>query len=238
MHDARDEAAARNNAKWCAAVWQSHGLPVEQECGFWICARETPQYYPNLITVDLGADPSLQETFIADFLRSHPSLPASVKDSFAALDLHTVGMTPLFDARWLVRPAGMKTTIDSALQWHRIDDRQLAAWEAAWRADGPGGARIFRPPLLADPSTIVLGGFDGQGAIKAGGIAYDAAGALGITNVFGSRRQFIQTLGSMRPESAMLCYAAGDQIQRALQDGFQALGPLRVWVRKSDASRG
>jgi hypothetical protein len=234
MHDARDEAAALNNAKWCAAVWRSHGLPVEQALSLWICERETPQYYPNVITVDLGADPRLQEKFIADLLKSHPSLDVSVKDSFASLDLHTVGMTPLFDARWLVRPAGIEPTIDSTLQWRRIDDEiQLAAWEAAWRTAGPRGPRIFCPPLLSDPCAIVLGGFDEHDAILAGGIAYDAAGALGITNVFGSRRQFIQALGSMRPESGMVCYAADNDIRSALQEGFQVLGALRIWVRRT-----
>jgi hypothetical protein len=234
MHDARDEAAALNNAKWCAAVWRSHGLPVEQALGLWVCERETPQYYPNVITVDLGADPRLQKKLIEDLLRSHPSLDVSVKDSFASLDLHTVAMTPLFDARWLVRPAGVKVTIEPTLQWRRIDDEeQLAAWETAWRTVGTRGPRIFRPPLLLDPCTIVLGGFDEREAILAGGIAYDAAGALGITNVFGSRQQFIQALGSMRPESGMVCYAAGNDIRLALQDSFQVLGSLRIWVRRT-----
>jgi hypothetical protein len=233
MHDARDEAAALNNAKWCAAVWRSHDLPVEQALGLWVCERETPQYYPNVITVDLGADPRLQEKFIADLLRSHPSLDVSVKDSFASLDLRTVGMAPLFDARWLVRPARAKGTIDSTLRWRRIDDEtQLAAWETAWRTAGPRGPRIFRPPLLLDPHTIVLGGFDERDAIVAGGIAYGAAGALGITNVFGSRQQFIQVLSAMRPESGMICYASGNDIRSALQEGFQVLGSLRIWIRR------
>jgi hypothetical protein len=143
-------------------------------------------------------------------------------------------MTPLFDARWLVRPARVEGTIDSTLQWRRIDDEpQLAAWEAAWRTVGPRGPRIFRRPLLLDPRTIVLGGFDERDAILAGGIAYEAAGALGITNVFGSRQQFIQALGSMRPESGMVCYAAGNDIRSALDGGFQLLGSLRIWTRRT-----
>jgi hypothetical protein len=234
MHDARDEAAALNNAKWCAAVWRSHGLPVEQALGLWICERQTPQYYPNVVTVELGADPRLQEKFIADLLRVHPVLDFSVKDSFSALDLRPVGMTPLFDARWLVRPARIKGTIVSKLRWRRIDDEaQLAAWEMAWRTDGPQGPRIFRPPLLLDPCALILGGFDESDAIVAGGIAYDGAGALGITNVFGSKQQFIHALGSMRPESDMVCYATGNDVRSALQEGFQVLGSLRVWVRRT-----
>lgn len=97
---------------------------------------------------------------------------------------------------------------------------------AAQMAHASSVRRCWRTP--AQSSSAVLT----STARSAGGIAYAAAGALGVTNVFGPRRQFIQTLASMRPESGMVCYAAGNDIQRALQDGFQALGPLRVWVRK------
>ena len=233
MHGTRDAAAALNNAEWCAAVWRSHGLPVEQTLGLWVCARETPQYYPNVVTVDLATDPRLQEKLITDLVRSHPSLDVSVKDSFASLDLRAAGMAPLFDARWLVRSARVEGAVDATLQWRRIDDEpQLAAWETAWRGVGPS-PRIFRGPLLLDPGVIVLGGFDQRDAIQAGGIAYDAAGALGITNVFGSRQSFIQALGSMRPERDMVCYAAGNDIRSAVQGGFQALGPLRIWARRT-----
>jgi hypothetical protein len=232
MHDTRDEAAALNNAEWCAAVWRSHGLSVEQALGLWVCAHQTPQYYPNVVTVDLGADPSVQAKFIADLLQSHPSLDVSVKDSFASLDLRAAGMTPLFDARWLARPAQAESATAPTLQWRQIrDEPQLAAWETAWRGVHQRGPRIFRRQLLLDPCAIVLGGFDEHDAIQAGGIAYDAAGALGITNVFGSDQQFIQALGSMRPGSGMVRYAAGDDIGSAVQSGFQVLGSLRIWAR-------
>ena len=197
-----------------------------------MCERETPQYYPNVVTVDPAADPRLQEEFIADFLRSHPSFDVSVKDSFANLDLRPFGMAPLFDARWLVRPGQVEHMVDPTPQWRRIDDEpQLAAWEAAWRGAGPRGARVFRQSLLRDPCAIVLGGFGDDDTVRAGGIAYDAAGALGITNVFGSRQQFIRALSLMYPGRRMVCYEAGDGILSAVRLGFQVLGPLRVWAR-------
>jgi hypothetical protein len=73
MHDTRDETAALSNAEWCAAVWRSHGLSVEQARGLWVCAHQTPRYYPNVVTVDLEVDPSIQAKFIADLLRSNPA---------------------------------------------------------------------------------------------------------------------------------------------------------------------
>jgi hypothetical protein len=230
-HGTRDAAAALNNAQWCAAVWQSHGLPITQTRGVWVCAHETPQFYPNAVTVDLAADPRSQEAFISEFLASHPTLGVSVKDSFAALDLRPLGMAPLFEARWLVRPAQVDA-VEPTLQWRRIEDEpHLAAWEAAWRGADPRGPRIFRQPLLLDPCAIVLGGFGDDDSILAGGIAYDAADALGVTNIFGARQQLIHALGVMCPGRRMVCYEAGDNIQAAVRLGFQMLGPLRIWTR-------
>jgi hypothetical protein len=60
MLDDRNKMAALNNAEWCAAVWRSHGLPVEQAYGMWFCPRPTPQYYPNVVTVDAEAEPTKQ----------------------------------------------------------------------------------------------------------------------------------------------------------------------------------
>ncbi len=232
MHDQRDEAAALNNAEWCAAVWRSHGLPVAQACGLWFCERETPRYYPNVVTVELGANPADQAAFIADLQRSNPALDVSVKDSFASLDLHAVGMTPQFDARWLFRPAQVTYVSNAALQWRRIaDGRGLAAWERAWRGADQDSQRIFAPQLLTDLRAFVLAGYDEREAIRAGGIVYDAAGALGLTNVFGSEREVFQALASIWPERELVCYAPGDSHRSAERNGFRVLGSLRVWVR-------
>jgi hypothetical protein len=232
MHDQRDEAAALNNAEWCAAVWRSHSLPFEQAQGLWFCRRKTPRYYPNVVTVELGANAIDQAAFIGDLQRSSPALDLSVKDSFASLDLHAAGMKPLFDARWLLRPASVAGALNAALQWRRIaDERGLAAWESAWRAADEDSQRIFVPQLLTDLRAFVLAGYDERDAIRAGGIAYDAAGALGLTNVFGSGREFLQALASIRPQREMVCYAPGDSHRSADSNGFQVLGPLRIWVR-------
>jgi hypothetical protein len=45
MQDVRNKVAALNNAEWCAAVWRSHGLPVEQAHGMWFC----PIQHRNII---------------------------------------------------------------------------------------------------------------------------------------------------------------------------------------------
>jgi hypothetical protein len=232
MPDERDEVAARNNAEWCAAVWRSHGLPVEQACGLCFCPRPTPQYYPNVVTVERAADIAEQIRFIAELGRFRSDLKISVKDSFACLDLRMAGLTPLFDARWLWCDENAAPAADEGLRWRRVDDeRGLADWEFAWRGSALTGPRIFQAELLSDQRAAFLGGFDAAGTILAGGIVYRAAGASGITNVFGSRTQFMSALASLLPAHPIVGYERGDALKSAERNGFQVLGPLRVWTR-------
>lgn len=232
MHDVRDEIAALNNAEWCAAIWRSHGLPVETAQGLWFCRRPTPQYYPNVVTVELGADPLAQTRFITDLRRADPDLDLSVKDSFACLDLKAVGLRPLFDARWLWRAAPSAGTGDETLDWRRIEGEPgLALWERAWRGEDQNSERIFRAELLEDRHVTVLGGFDAAGILGSGGIAYDAAGVLGVTNIFGSRRRVLNALRASAPGRPVVAYEAGGDPASAQSCGFEPLGALRVWVR-------
>lgn len=227
-HGERDEAAALNNAQWCAAVWRSHGLPVETAHGLWFCPLPTPQYYPNVVSVNLAADPATQIRFIGELARAHPDLDLSVKDSFACLDLEHADLKPLFDARWLWREPRPAQGNDGAAGWGKIENGpSLAAWERAWRGDDDSSDRIFRPELLDDPQVSVLGGEAGA----AGGIAYDAAGVLGVTNIFGSRRRFLDALAAREPGKPIVAYEAGDDLRSAQKSGFRPLGPLRVWTR-------
>jgi hypothetical protein len=231
MQDDRNNLAALNNAEWCAAVWRSHGLPVEQAHGMWFCSRPTPQYYPNIVTVDAGADPAIQTGFIAELARDN-DLDLSVKDSFSCLNLSLAGFQILFDARWLCRRQSAPPVVTGALDWRRIvDGPGLAAWEQAWRGTHPESQRIFRAGLLEDQRVCVLAGFDEMDMICAGGIAYDAAGATGVTNIFGSRQQFLNAVVALFGPTEIVCYEHGQDLAHAVDLGFVELGGLRVWTR-------
>jgi hypothetical protein len=231
MFDERDEVAALNNAEWCAAVWRSHGLTVEQACGLWFCPHRTPPYYPNVVTVERAANTAEQTAFIAELGRVRPDLKLGVKDSFACLNLRMAGLTPLFDARWLWRDEDAAVAAVDGLQWRRVEDeRGLADWERAWRAGANSDQRIFLPELLSDRRAVFLGGFDTAGIVLAGGIVYAAADALGLTNVFGSRVQLMSALASLLPRQLVVGYESGDDLRAAEMSGFEVLGPLRVWT--------
>ena len=118
-HKDCDAIAAANNAAWCAAVWRSHGLPVEQAQGFWFTRRPRPPLYPNVVTVDPAAYPLDQAVLISALAADLDSF--SVKDSFACLPLEGAGFRQLFEARWLWRdhPRQAETRIDAA-RWRRV----------------------------------------------------------------------------------------------------------------------
>ncbi len=231
MGDDRDEMVALNNAEWCAAVWRSHGLPVERTQGMWFCPVPTPRYYPNVVTVDAGAEPAEQTALIAELARNL-GRDLSVKDSFACLDLSAVGLQTLFDGRWLIRRKPQPPVAVSAFDWRRVSDGPgLRAWEQAWRLPDPSPLHIFRPELLDDERVCVLAGLDETRTIRAGRIAFNAAGATGITNIFGSRREFLDALVTLSAPSQIVCYERGSDLTSAANAGFEILGSLRVWAR-------
>lgn len=225
------EIAARNNADWCVTVWRSHGLPVRRVPGMVFCPAPTPTFYPNAVTVSRDADPRALAEFIGE-LSDMADLPEfSVKDSFAALDLATQGFEPLFDAQWIhgtPRPPFRKPD----LRWDVVrTDAALSAWEHAWNAFNPAGERIFRPSLLGDPRIRLAGGMDGDNVMRAGGIGYEAAGAVGLGNVFGDVADFLRMAPVIYSRTSNLVgYERGDALKEMEYHGFSAIGPLRVWT--------
>ena len=233
--DDLDQIAARNNADWCAAVWRSHGLTVEDGPGLVLCPARTPRFYPNAVTVERGASPADQVAAIAVLGAARPDIPLAVKDSFARLDLAPLGFTRLFEARWVHRRAMSDPGPPGPLRWRRIEtEADLAAWETAWNDDGDP-VRVFRPELLDDSSVAVLAGFDANGAIRAGGVASEGAGVLGLSNIFGSRRGVLQAAAALKPDLDMVGYESGNDLKAMEYYGFSALGPLRVWTREPRA---
>jgi hypothetical protein len=169
---------------------------------------------------------------------------ASVKDSFAALDLAPYGFTVLFDAAWVARPAAPRPPPADGLRWERVADAHgLAAWEEAWRGDdGPAGT--FRPALLDDPAIAVLAGrrdgrSDGRSdsRVVAGAVAHRAAGVLGLGNVFATSPDDSPWAGALAlacrlvPGLPVVGYESGDDLAAARRHGFRPVGALRVWAR-------
>ncbi|MFB7166130.1 hypothetical protein [Streptomyces sp. NPDC056242] len=227
-------AAARNNAEWCAAMGRSHGLAGEFGPQAWAAPARTPLYYPDAVTLVPNAD------LAALAARIDTVAPgASVKDSFADLDLTEAGFEVLFEAQWIHRPASAPA-LAANLDWYVVGSLDgLRAWAVAWDG-GEGNADLFRPELLDDPAVFVLAGHSAGGRVVAGAVAGRSDHVVGISNVFaldgGPDRAWPVVLGAVHrlfPSLPVFGYEQGDDLAVAIRHGFEPVGPLRIWLHGS-----
>ncbi len=224
--------AARENAEWCDAVCRSHGVPGEFRPDVWTNPRRTPPLYPDGVTLTAAA--SAREV-LARIDTSSPG--ASVKDSFACLDLTSAGFEVLIEAQW-VRRAGDRPVAGApqTVQWVAVrTPEMLQAWEAAWAGDsGPRG--VFRAGLLDEPTVYVLAGHLGT-RIVSGAVAHRSTEVVGLSNVFDVDddidRAWAGALAAVDryvPGLPVVGYEHGPELDAALRHGCTPIGPLRIWT--------
>ncbi|MGW6565175.1 hypothetical protein [Streptomyces sp. NPDC054975] len=224
--------AALNNAEWCEAMCRAHGHPGSFGPRAWTNARRTPPYYPDAVT--LTADASVRDV-LDDIDRSAPG--ASVKDSFARLDLTAEGFRPLFEARWIHRPADLLVPAPTdGTHWRAVrTPAALTDWATAWSGGDAETAALFRTELLADPATTVVAGHGTDGGIVGGAVLSESGRVTGVSNLFTAdgddpSATWSGCLGLVRDGHAVVGYESGDDLPPALAVGFEQLGPLRIWL--------
>ena len=206
---------------------RSHGVASGFEAQAWAAIARTPPYYPDAVTLVPGADP---HALAARIDTTTPG--ASVKDSFADLDLTGAGYRVLFEAQWIHRPAGPRS-FASDLGWDVARNRDaLRAWALAWD-DEAGAADLFRPELLDDPDTFVLAGHSADGRVVTGAVASRGERVVGVSNVFardgGPEQAWPVVLGAVHrlfPTLPVVGYEHGDDLTAAVRQGFEPVGPL------------
>ncbi|MBF9068699.1 hypothetical protein [Streptacidiphilus fuscans] len=223
-------AAARNNADWCEAMCRAHGLRGEYRLDAWTSRERTPRYYPDAVTLTDRLD---VDDLLARVDRTAPGV--SVKDSFAALDLAGHGFQPLLDAYWIAREPELPAATSP---WQRLRTAgELAAWEIAWCGEV---ADLFLPPLLEDPSVLVMAAPD----LSAGALLSLGAGVVGVSNLFvaadlgeaGREAMLFRAWHDCLAAASVHCpglpvvgYERGADLAAAERVGFTRLAPLRVW---------
>ncbi|MEV6561359.1 hypothetical protein AB0M22_36965 [Nocardia sp. NPDC051756] len=223
-------AAALDNAEWCAAMCRSHGLTSAFDATAWASAQRTPPLYPDAVT--LGPH-TASDQLLSRIDRIAPG--ASIKDSFACLDLSAAGFHILFEAQWIYRPAELPPPASSR-PWTLIDaPGALAEWASSWSQD-PVLRKIFRPELLADDSVAVLGRGDGD-RFTAGAVAHRSGNVVGITNLFYSGLEAtdawadcLSAVHQLWPGRSVVGYEQDEDLAAAIHHGGKPVGPLRVWL--------
>jgi hypothetical protein len=227
-----------NSLAWYRAVLTPHGVGGAIAHGVWTSHDDLPPYYSNAVTVAPG--PVDEQAACIEELAVILGRPFAVKDSFACLDLASMGCLPLFEAEWIWRDAGsaLPPSLATDADWRPVATaEELDAWEAAWREHGsPAGQRVFLPALLADRSVHLVAAYR-EGHIVAGFAANRSDDVVGISNVFGlsedDDERFATVLArteSFAPDMPIVGFEQGGDLTRALRWGFRSVGQLRVWV--------
>lgn len=219
----RQELGSAGGGTFAGGLWSSDGTP--------------PPLYPDVVTLD----PAATGARAVGRIELTPAT-ASVKDSFDCLDLVGAGFSPLFEAQWIIRAP--EEPPRPAWGWSVVGDaEELAAWAAAW-AGGQGHGEVFRAGLLDEQDVVVLQARDGDGRVVAGAVANRSAvvaEVVGLSNVFtteaaegGLARAWAGAPVAAAhhwPGLPVVGYEHGEDLDTALAQGFDTLGPLKVWVR-------
>jgi hypothetical protein len=207
-------AAVRNNIEWCEAMCRAHGIAGGADDDAWVWPVRTPPYYPDAVTLR----PSASAAALLARIDAGPG--CSIKDSFATLDVP--GFEVIIEASWMYRPAGPAR----GAEWSTVIASDLPEWERAWGE--PLG--LFVPALLAEAQFLAA---RSGGRIVAGAIVNRSGDVVGISNVFGGDRAgAVATATRLYPGLALVGYAAGNDLAAARRQGFDVIGPLRVWMRR------
>jgi hypothetical protein len=240
--------AALNNAAWCDAVCRAHGGSTSVTADCWRNEAPSPQFHPNLITLREDAQAAVEREIRGLDLRLDPGW--GIKDSFADLELRTLGFGLLFEASWLWREAAAATPSAARagdLHWApAATSSELADWERAWKRS-LGDTREARPdrprfpPALLAREDIAFCAGHRDGAIVAGGVLSVGGDAIGISNVFAATADLAACWGGLvdearrwQPGMAQCSYERAPGLAAALAQGFVVVGPLRVWLRSGE----
>jgi hypothetical protein len=216
-------AAVRNNVAWCERVCRSHGVIGQYGDGWWVTLTKAPTHYPDAISLRPDSSPSRLPGIVAE------RLGASVKDSFASLDLATTGFGVLIEASWISHEPPLAAM---APGWSVVRTaEELAVWVAAH-----GDAPAIQADLLADLDVRVLVA-KVEGRPVAGLIANRTGDVVGVSNVFTvdpghGWTEAVAAVAACFPGLPLVGWEAGDALAAAKTAGFAELGPLRVWARR------
>lgn len=221
------DIAVLNNIVWCGLVCETHGITAASGKHIWRTTSNAPIYYPDMITSSRLV--TIEE--VKDIISTNEV--ASVKDSFANLDMSPFGYELLFTADWIFHELIAKWESVQA-EWRQVTtENDLAEWTSAH-----GTQNLIRYELLERKDVKIY--MNKKKDNLAGFIANLGANAIGISNVFSSVNRedlwsdISKIISNDFPGVPMVGYERGADLTAALQSGWITIGPLRVWVKSND----
>jgi len=226
--------AARNNADWYAMMFDVHGIPWKRSDIAFLATGTPPLYHSWITTLNPEAT---EDALLRLVVQNVQQSGFSIKDSFHCLNLNEYGLVELFSASWIV--ANNIRTVDTS-NWVQITSTtDLLLWETAWKEGGsPTNQRQF-PDAMLSRNDVVFWGRKSATGFDAGVIANVSSDCVGLSNCFGQKAfpaaaSLCATVAmEQEPEIPVVGYERGDDLVTALDSGFEATGPLSVWVKQA-----
>ncbi|MEH6629731.1 MAG: hypothetical protein V7776_02835 [Halopseudomonas aestusnigri] len=233
------QLAIENNVSWCDLVFRTNDQETDFYPQYWINRGAPLPYYPDLIT----RAPSLSfQTY--DAIKKLP-VGSYIKDSFATLDLTTLGYDKLFKNTWLTwcpksnEQIGSDHSPDNSIEVIK-SPKHLTKWMTAWEPEGKTASQIFHPKLLLN-SDIKFVAVTVEDKIIAGAVFnMGPVGVLGISNVFGNKNNQLKIISfTIRSytEHTIVTYENDNEIATYQELGFVTTGALAVWQCKREAPK-
>jgi hypothetical protein len=222
-------AAVRNHADWSELIAQSLGISTTRTDDLWAADVPMPIGHSDCVLLRPGA--------AADWgaIRgAHAGL--SVVDSFADQDLTEYGFELVLDAQWVALDQvgdGVQVDADADLVdgWQRVSRERFPDWLAEH-----GSLNELEPSLLDVAEVAVLESVV-AGRFVAGAVLHSSDGVIGLNSVFlgdGERVQAWRSLAALAHSrfghAPLVGFESADSIAPALEAGFRAVGPMRVWA--------
>ena len=202
--DPRLGAAVAASVQWYEDVFVALGIPAARRGDLWVAGGPPPPFHSCVKTLAPGVPTA--EVLAAMSAFEH----GSVADSFGDQDLAAHGFELLIDATWLHRPG---TSGPMPAEWRAV---ATAPWA---------------PALPSHPRLTFLGLY-ADGVLVAGAVLHDTDGAVGVSNTWQAPwPDVVAVAGAVHPGRDLVDYAAGADLDDALDAGFAPLGPQRVWLR-------
>jgi hypothetical protein len=216
-------AAVDASVGWYEDICALHGTASVLRDGLWSAVGPPPPLHSGVVVVEPGVTAE-------QVLERRRTTDGGVKDSFASVDLGEHGLTLLFSARWIHRPAQAPVPAPPP-GWTAVrTPERLAAWTAAHDT-----ADVLLPGLLRSAHLVVLEQ-QVDGVAVAGAVARLGSGTVDLSNVHAAPGHSVDwaelaaVVAHLFPERPLVGYENGQDLDAALAGGFTATGELRVWV--------
>lgn len=240
--------SAANLAAWHDVSVRALGLRSTRSAALWSCRDPGPPIFLAAVTLDPASFDSDLIAELAEVESRRGPVPFSVCDSWARLDLTTLGYRVAERGVWLVRPPGPgpEQPLPPDLKIERVVDATgLQTFEAAAAEgfehpdmldDGPGS--VHAPGVLDDESFHVFIGRV-EGRVVSAAMAYvsdEIVGVYGVATIPGFRRRgygealtWAATCVAPRLPAVLQPSASGEATYRRM--GYAPAGDFIRWFR-------